>query len=156
MIKNISHALGLGIVFWIIVFIVIALVNILPFLKEQVLVQWIITWIVVSAVSLYLSKVYFKKNPGTIKDGILIGIFWIALLSVLDMAITVPFFVKPSVSKFWNQNASYIDSAAFLFSEWKLWIGFLFIMVICVITAKTSTKKKSVLPPPVNVVNVQQ
>ena len=54
----------------------------------------------------------------------MLGIFWCAVISVLDMGITVPFFSKRQIEILWKTKVSYMDAAAYLFSDWHVWVGY--------------------------------
>lgn len=131
--------IGLGAGFWAIMFIGISAIMVIPM---PTILQKILG-IVLSGVAAYiLGVIYFKKSPGEIKDGFILGVIWFIVSLVLDLLITVQY-VKGGIP-----GGSYIDGLKTFYGTWNLWVGILAMFVTLVIVAKT-TRGGELMKPPV-------
>jgi hypothetical protein len=69
---------------------------------------------------------YFSQVSGKALDGLVIGIYWLIIGTILDLIITVPLFVK---------------SYSGYYSNWMLWLGFA-LSVIAAIVSPLIFKKR--------------
>jgi uncharacterized membrane protein YtjA (UPF0391 family) len=106
--KNWLAATGWAILYWVLIFVVISIIMFgLPSLSSTN--QNIISLIIEIGLVLFCAGMYFKKYPGTFVNGIILGVWFLIVGTVLDLLITVPLFVK-SYSAFYG--------------TWNLWVGF--------------------------------
>jgi len=137
MIANIKAAVFYGIILYVIIFIAVSIMLFTPGLKSILWLRWMIDWLVVGLGSYYFSLKYFKKTPGKIYAGAVLAFFWLSVHVVLDLIITVPLTLK-SVSAQIGRQASYVDAAGVFYYEWKLWVGFIIMLVVTTIMAGNS------------------
>jgi len=137
MIKDWKIALGLGAGFWAIMFIGISAFMVMP-LPE--ILQQICGIILAGVAGFILAKIYFKKNPGDIKAGIVLAISWLIVATILDLLITVQY-VKA--------GGTYIDGLKGLYGAWNLWVGFFLMLVGVVVAAKMIHGGDLMKKPPV-------
>jgi len=79
-----AKKIGFGVALWLIGFILYSGVIVLPL---ATIFQWII-FIVLSAIVTYaLAMVFFKKNPGDIKAGAVVGLLWVIVGVAIDWAV---------------------------------------------------------------------
>ncbi|MFH1286644.1 MAG: hypothetical protein ABII02_02745 [Candidatus Magasanikbacteria bacterium] len=104
---NIKRAIGFGVMLWVLIFIEVSAVMFIPSLENKIMTQHIIHWIILIPMVLLLAKWYFKVDPPTLKKGVFLGLIGLVIAIILDLIITVPFFVK--------------DYG--FFGDWKLWVG---------------------------------
>jgi len=137
MVKDLKLALGLGAGFWAIMFIGISALMVMP--MPEILQQ--ICGIILAGVTAFiLAKIYFKKNPGDIKTGIILGVLWLITSTALDLLVTVQY-VKA--------GGSYVDGLKSLYGAWNLWVGFLLMLVGVVAAAKMTHGGDLIKKPPV-------
>lgn len=122
LIKDWKMATILGIIFWVLIFVV---VSVMMFGLPNLYKDW---WTLITNpfLVIFCAWMYFKSVKGKLKDGIILGIYWIILGTILDLLITVPLFVK---------------SYSF-FSSWMLWLGWVETVVFAAITPEYLLKKK--------------
>ena len=104
---NIKRAIVFGVMLWVGIFAIISALMFAPGLQDKDFYQFLILWILLIPLVLLLAKWYFKKDPPTTKKGFLLGIIGMLVGTVLDIAITVPLFVK-SYSVFYSNVFMYI------------------------------------------------
>jgi hypothetical protein len=112
---NIKRAIGFGVLLWIFIFVMWSIIIFLPYLKDHVNLQHIVWYVVEIPLVLLLAKWYFKQRKPNIKEGFLLGVVALLVGVVLDVAITVPLFVK-SYSQFYG--------------SWMLYVGFVELLVL--------------------------
>jgi len=79
-----AKKIGFGVALWLIGFILYSGVIVLPL---AAIFQWII-FIVLSAIVTYiLAMVFFKKHPGDIKAGAVLGLLWVIVGVAIDWAV---------------------------------------------------------------------
>ncbi len=114
---NYKRAIVFGLMLWLAIFIVLSLLMFIPVLKESNWAVNIVFWILLVPMVLLLSKWYFKQEPPTVKKGLVLGIIALSVSIVLDILITVPFFV---------------GSFAVFFGDWMLWAAMFEILLLTV------------------------
>ena len=125
---------------WAVMFIGVCalMVTPLPVIWQQILE------IVLSGLAAFiLARLYFKKNPGDIKDGLILGVAWFIVGGILDLLVTVQY-VKA--------GASYFSGLKSFYGIWSLWVGFLLMFVGVIFAAKLTRggeliKSASFVPP---------
>ena len=86
-----------------------------------------------------LAKIYFKKNFGDIKAGIILGVLWLIVSTILDLLVTVQY-VKA--------GGSYVDGLKSLYGAWNLWVGLLAMFVGIVVAVKLTHGGELMKRPP--------
>jgi len=124
MIKNLKLALGLGAGMWAVMFIGISALMVTPLLAIW---QTILEIILSGLAAFVLARFYFKKNPGDIKDGLILGIAWFIVGGILDLLVTIQY-VKA--------GGSYLSGLKSFYGMWSLWVGFLLMFIGIVLAAK--------------------
>ena len=114
MAMNYKRASIFGLLLWISIFVVISILMFIPFLHGKDLFNHVVYWILLVPIVMLLSKWYFKGDSPKIKKGFFLGVFALFIGTILDLVITVPFFVK-----------SYTN----FYGDWKLWIGFAIVVL---------------------------
>jgi len=109
-----KRALTFGVLFWVFVFVLWSIIMFMPFLKGHATTQYIVWWVVEIPLVLLLAKWYFKQRKPNLKEGFMLGIIALLVATVLDMAITVPLFVK-SFGKFYGDWRLYVGLVEMLF-----------------------------------------
>jgi hypothetical protein len=105
-----------GIILWVLIFVV---VTVMMFGFPGLYQNWM-ALIANPFLIIFCAWMYFKGVKGTVKDGIILGIYWIILGTILDLLVTIPLFVK---------------NYSFLF-QWTLWLGWLETAIFPAITVK--------------------
>jgi len=126
MIKNYKLALGLSAGMWAIMFIGVSAFMVLPI---AVIWQKILEIILSGAAAFVLGKLYFKKHPGGLKDGLILGVAWFIIGGILDLLVTVQY-VKA--------GASYFLGLKTFYGMWNLWVGFLLMFAALAVAALTT------------------
>ncbi len=121
LIKDWKMATVWGVVLWVLIFVV---VSVMMFGLPQYQDWW--TLITNPFLVVFCAWMYFKSAKGKLKDGIILGIYWVILTTVLDLLITIPLFVK---------------SYDFLM-QWTIWLGALETIVFATITPEYLLKRK--------------
>ncbi len=114
---NYKRAIGFGILLWVFIFVIYSILIFIPALKEQKLTQNIIFWVLNVPLTLSLAKWYFIKDVPNIKKGLYLGLIGLAVGTILDLIITVPFFIK---------------SYTAFYSEWMLYFGYIETLLLCI------------------------
>lgn len=114
---NIKRAIGFGIMFWVLAFVVISILMFSPWFKDGEMRQNITWWILEIPITLLLAKWYFKKVTPTAKNGLVLGVLGLITGSILDAAITVPLFVK---------------SYSLFFGNWLMYVGYGIVLLLCI------------------------
>jgi hypothetical protein len=136
MIKNWKVALGLGVGLWAIMFIGVSAIMVTP-LPD--IAQKILEIILSGVAAFILAKIYFSKNPGDIKAGLILGVFWFVVEGILDLLVTVQY-VKA--------GGTYLSGLKAFYSMWNLWLGFLLMFVGVVLAAKLTRGGELMKKPP--------
>ena len=136
MIKNWKFAIGLGAGFWVIMFIGVSAIMV-ALLSE--IWQKILEIILAGVAAFILARLYFKKQPGEVKDALVLGIAWFIVGTILDLLITIQY-VKA--------GANYFAGLKTFYGTWNLWVGFVLMFVGIIIAAKTTHGGELMKPPP--------
>jgi len=134
MIKNWLLALGLGAGMWGVMFIGVSAIMVTPI---PLLWQKILEIILSGVAAFILAKIYFKKHPGDIKEGLILGVCWFIVGGILDLLVTVQY-VKA--------GASYLTGLKMFYGTWSLWAGFL-LMFIGIAAAALTTHGGELMKP---------
>lgn len=121
LIKDWKMATVWGIIFWVLIFVVI---TVMMFGFPNLYQSWC-SLITNPFLVVFCAWMYFKSVKGKLKDGIVLGIYWIILGTVLDLLITIPLFVK--------------DYG--FFTEWMLWLSWVELVFFAAITPEYLLKK---------------
>lgn len=113
---NYKRAVLAGLMMWCLIFVVLSGLMFAPFLVDKIMTQYLIFWVLLIPMTLMIAKWYFKMDPPNLKKGIMLGLLILAVSTVLDIFITVPFFVK---------------SYAAFFGDWKLQVGVFEMLALC-------------------------
>jgi len=112
---NLKRLIIFSVSVWLLVFFIFSILMFTPWFKDSQLRIQATWWILEIPIILLLSKWYFKMDAPTIKKGFLLGISALIIGGILDLIITVPFFVK-SISVF--------------YSNWLMYIGMIWMIVL--------------------------
>lgn len=113
---NIKRAIVFGTLLWVFIFVIVTVLMFLPWTAGNKLWQQIILWILEIPLTLILARWYFfAKNP-TVKEGFLLWLVGLVTGTILDVAITVPLFVK---------------SFAVFYGNWLMYVGFAVTLTVC-------------------------
>lgn len=111
-----AKSLLYGVLMWVIIFVEVTIIGFTPQLATQGANGFILNiygvvihFVFLVILALLLSKFYFKGRQARVKESILAAILFLAVGTVLDIAVTVPFFVKDYGIFFW---------------KWSLWVGY--------------------------------
>ncbi|MFA6215952.1 MAG: hypothetical protein WC768_05275 [Patescibacteria group bacterium] len=124
MVKNWITAIALALGLWVVMFIGVSALMVAPL---PAIWQKILEIVLSGAASFILARIYFKKNPGELKDGLALGAVWFLVGGVLDLLITVQY-VKA--------GAGYFAGLKTFYGMWNLWVGFLLMFAGVVLAAK--------------------
>ena len=116
--------IGLGVGFWAIMFIGVAAIMLVAM---RLIVQQILEIVLAGIAGYVLAMIYFKKTPGSIKDGAILAVIWLAVATVLDLALTIQY-VKGS--------GSYVDGLKNFYGSWVIWVSFIVFIGAVVLAAK--------------------
>jgi hypothetical protein len=118
-------ATGWAILYWLLIFVVISVIMFgLPQLSN--INQNILALIIEIGLVLFCAGMYFKKYPGTFGQGVILGIWFLVVGTILDVLITIPFFVK---------------SYSVLYGSWNLWAGFVLTIIFSGLASGIFRKK---------------
>lgn len=125
---NWLKGIGLGVLLWILIFVGVSVLMFTPFLQGMLQVQQILYWIFLAFFILISTWLYFKDaKKYTWKDGLYLALVFLGVATLLDIAITVPLFVK-----------SYVT----FFLDWQLYVGYAEVLVLTPLIAYCMGKKK--------------
>lgn len=116
--------IGLGAGFWGIMFLGVCALMVTPL---PALWQAILEIVLAGVAGYVLGMIYFKKNPGEVKDGIVIAVIWLVVGAILDLLITV---------QYTKASGTYIDGLRNLYGNWQIWVSFVVFIVAVVLSAK--------------------
>ncbi|MFA6427454.1 MAG: hypothetical protein WCW16_03345 [Candidatus Magasanikbacteria bacterium] len=106
---NFKRAIGYGVILWIFIFVEFSIVMFLPWFKDHTTAQYVANWVLLIPIVLLCAKWYFKAEIPTTKKGLLLGIIGLIVGTILDVVITIPFFVK---------------SYSMYYGNWLMYVGF--------------------------------
>ena len=116
-----------GLLFWVIIFAVWSIVIFIPGISETW--EWVVGLVANAVVALFLTKWYFKSAEGdrNFGKGLLVGLGMLVVATILELAITVPLFIKGDYAGFYGQ--------------WQMWLGFVIILVFAGMAGVCKCKK---------------
>ncbi|MBT3419206.1 MAG: hypothetical protein HN726_02435 [Candidatus Magasanikbacteria bacterium] len=123
---KLSRTLAFGVMLWISIFVLYSILLSLPFLGGRDVLLHVVFWILLIPIVIGLTKWYFKAGEPRISRGLVLGLSSIVIGVLLDVLITVPFFLVPQ-----TQGGTFADGALLLFGDWKLYIGFVEVILLC-------------------------
>tara|TARA_Y100000310_G_scaffold316091_1_gene367431 strand:- start:614 stop:973 length:360 start_codon:yes stop_codon:yes gene_type:complete len=118
---KIKRAIGYGIVLWLLIFVWWSILVMTPALEGMDSLQWLIHIILLIPAAIFCAHRYYQKKDKT--NGFLLGFVFLLTGTVLDLAITAPFFT------------GYTE----FYSSPFLWIGFA--VMICTVGIYKLVKK---------------
>lgn len=121
MLKKIGFGAGL----WAIIFIGISALRVTPLPYS---IYRILSIVVAMAGAFILGYLYFKEKPGDFKQGLVLGLLWFAVGTVLDLLVTIQY-IKAEI------GGGYIDGLKVFYGDWILWVSF--ILTILAVGAST-------------------
>ncbi len=107
------RAVGFGVMLWVGIFVIISILMFTPGIKDHPIVLHIIYYVLFIPLVLLLAKWYFRGTMPTARQGFLLGLIGLAIGTLLDLAITVPFFIH-SYRDFYTDVYLYIGYAEVL------------------------------------------
>lgn len=110
-----GRAVLFGVILWVFIFVIISILMFVPPLKDRDMLQLAIYWILLIPLALFLCKWYFKEDAPTAKKGLMLGIMGLIVGGILDIAVTIPLFVK---------------SYSAYYSSWSMYVGFVELLII--------------------------
>ncbi len=123
MLQNYKSATLYGILLWILIFVEVTLLMFTPGLSQ--IVQKLIHLVILIPLVWLCAKLYFNKAKASLKEGFLLGIYFLLIGTILDLLITLPLFVKS-----WS-----------FYAQWSLWLGFLEGIIVCSLVGNWLKKK---------------
>jgi len=117
---NLKRGLIFGLLLWMIVFIIISILIMLPWVKDSSVRINVLWYIFEIPVILLLAKLYFKQKKPTLKEGFMLGVLALVIGIILDVIITVPLFIGGDYAKFYG--------------DWMLYIGFAELIILTTIS----------------------
>ena len=109
--KNCKSAIMWGVILWVLIFAVFSVIMFAPQLAGKTSMQRALELIIAMPVLVsFTAYMALKGTNPTAKDGIMVGICFVVISTILDLIITVPLFVK---------------SYATFYSDWALYAGML-------------------------------
>ena len=130
MIKNWKLGTLLGVLLYVLIFVEISILIFTPALAEKEMIQTILHLIILPLLVLLCGYLYFKKQGGTFVQGLVVGVLWLIVVTILDLIITYPLFLKPQGIEL-----------SFFYTQWDLWVGFLEVLVFAGLSALIFKKK---------------
>lgn len=115
---NIKRLLGYSVILWVIIFVIYSIIMFLPWFKDHNVRIQIAWWVLEIPIVLLWSRAYFKTVAPTWKSGLILGVVGLLIGTILDLLITVPFFVK---------------SYAVYYGNWLMYVGFVEMIVLTII-----------------------
>jgi peptidoglycan/LPS O-acetylase OafA/YrhL len=128
---NLKRAIIGGVLFWILIFFEVSLLM-FGFNLDQTQFYYHIHYIFLIVFTAFLTKWYFRrKSKKGIKQGLLFGLIMLITATILDLIITIPFFIIPDGGTY----------TSFLFDQMLL-IGELIVIITAGIVGGIKKKKK--------------
>ncbi|MFH1276382.1 MAG: hypothetical protein ABIH82_04690 [Candidatus Woesearchaeota archaeon] len=124
MLKNWKTGTGYALLLWLLIFVEVAIVM---FTGASESGQRFLHLVFLIPLAAFCTWMYFKNVKPNGRQGLYLGIWFLLVGTVLDLAITIPFFVK--------------DFAGFYLNGW-IWFGYLELLVITTVTGGYLQSKK--------------
>ena len=137
MIKDWKLAVGFALALWVLIFVIISALMVIPM---PALLSTILGFLVSPVIAFFLARLYFKKNPGGIKEGIVLAVFWLIVGTVLDLAVTIQYI---------KGTGTYADGLKSFYGAWSLWVSFVLMIVVVSLVAKMTRGGEIIKKPPV-------
>ena len=118
-----------GVIGWALIFVEISILIFIPILAGQELLQTILHLVILLFIVWLMAAMYFKKTHPSVKKGMIVGVYFLIIGTILDLVVTIPLFVK--------------DYASF-YSDWSLWVGYLELLVVSTLVGYLLAKKHQV------------
>ncbi len=131
---NYKKTLLYGLLLWVLIFVVISIIMFVPALAGKLTLQKVLYLVALAVLALTLGRLYFKKQPANFGQGILVGLVWVTVSTLLDLIITVPLFIQP-------KGESYGD----FYGQWNLWLGLALVILMAGLAAVLFSKKSEPL-----------
>lgn len=126
--KNCKSIVMWGVLLWVLIFAVFSVIMFAPQLAGKASVQTALELIIaIPVLSSFAAFMALKGTKPTVKDGIVAGICFVIVETVLDLLITVPLFVK---------------SYATFYGSWELYAGSLETIIFSGIVGSYFSKRK--------------
>ena len=116
-----------AVILWVLIFAEVTIVMFMPALAGLLIEQKLIHLLLLPIMTALCAAMFFNgsKVKPTLGYGLYIGIYFLAVGTVLDLLITVPLFTG-----FWE-----------LYTQWSLWLGFAEGLVACSVVGFWLEKK---------------
>ncbi|OGY45600.1 MAG: hypothetical protein A2731_02385 [Candidatus Buchananbacteria bacterium RIFCSPHIGHO2_01_FULL_39_8] len=138
MIKDWKLAVGFAVALWVLIFVIISALMVIPM---PALLLTILGLLVAPIVAFFLAKIYFKKNPGEIKEGVILGVFWLIVGTILDLLVTIQY-VK--------ETGTYVDGLKEFYGAWSLWVSFVLTIIVVALVANMTRGGEMIEKPSVS------
>ncbi len=103
MIKNWRTAAIWGLVLWVALVVGISLIELGLAQLEECSRQ--VFWLLIAIpITIFAASRYFKKYPGELKEGLMLGAWFVGMAIILDMIIRVPLFYKFNYGAYWTST----------------------------------------------------
>jgi hypothetical protein len=105
-----------GAILWVLIFVEVSIAMFTPGLSTNTFLQKIIEVLIIPIFVLLCAHMYFKHEKATLKNGLMLAAWFLLIGTILDLAITIPLFVK---------------SFTVMYGQWNLWVGYIEAFVVC-------------------------
>jgi len=123
---NFKNATLWAVLSWIFIFVEVTILMFVPFIASRLWLYYGLYYVISALLVGYCAYSYFKiENKSSLIKGLVLGLWFILIGSILDLAITIPLFVK---------------SFTFYYQP-SLWIGFGIGILVCGIVGMHLNKK---------------
>jgi hypothetical protein len=119
-IENWKMATLWGAILWVFIFVEVSVFMFAPPFQGNEFLQRILHLLVLPFLVVLCAYMYFKNTKPSLKAGLYLGIWFIIISTILDLAITIPLFVKSFA----------------LFKEWSVWVGTAEVLAFSALTGK--------------------
>ena len=123
MCNNWKKATLLGILLWVLIFVEITILIFLPWLKDHPMAVKIIHLPILAVLVFLCARAYFKVVAPSAKEGFLLSIYFLIIVTILDAVITVPLFIKQSY-------ATYGEAYAAFYGDIMMLVGYLVLILV--------------------------
>jgi hypothetical protein len=125
LIRSWKNATIWGILLWIMIFVEVSILMFLPLLQGKEGWQSVIHLVILPFLVLFCIYMYSKGGYTNVHEGFLLGVYFLIIGTVLDLAITIPLFVKSFT----------------FYTQWELWLGFLEVIAFSSLSGMCFSKK---------------
>ncbi|MBI2112168.1 hypothetical protein HYT52_01385 [Candidatus Woesearchaeota archaeon] len=129
MLKNWKAGIGYGILLWLLIFVEVVVVMLAKMSESG---KNFVNLVLLVPLVVFCTWMYFKSVKPNGQEGLYLGIVFLIVGTILDLAVTIPFFVK--------------DFGAFYSSGW-LWVSYVELLAVTTVTgaylrSKAGEKKR--------------